>query len=36
MAGEDLRSIVRHIGKDNPNRAKRFGQELRDRTKPRV
>ena len=34
MAREDLRAIVRHIGKDNPTRAKRFGQELRDKTKP--
>lgn len=34
MAREDLRAIVRHIGKDNPTRAKSFGQELRDKTKP--
>lgn len=34
MAREDLRVIVRYIGKDNPARAKRFGQELRDKTKP--
>jgi addiction module RelE/StbE family toxin len=34
MAREDLRAIVRHIGKDNPTRARRFGQELRDKTKP--
>jgi addiction module RelE/StbE family toxin len=33
-AREDLRTIVRHIGKDNPARAKSFGQELRDKTKP--
>ena len=33
MAREDLRTIVRHIGKDNPTRAKRFGQELRNKTK---
>jgi toxin ParE1/3/4 len=33
MAREDLRAIVRHIGKDNPTRAKSFGQELRDKTK---
>ena len=34
MAREDLRAIVRYIGKDNPTRAKSFGQELRDKTKP--
>lgn len=34
MAREDLRSIVQYIGKDNPTRAKSFGQELRDKTKP--
>jgi plasmid stabilization system protein ParE len=34
MAREDLRAIVRHIGKDSPIRAKGFGQELRDKTKP--
>lgn len=34
MAREDLRAIVDYIGKDNPTRAKRFGQELRDKTKP--
>jgi len=34
MAREDLRAIVRHIGKDNPTRAKSFGQELRDKTLP--
>lgn len=33
MASEDLRSIVRYIGKDNPTRAKSFGKELRDKTK---
>jgi addiction module RelE/StbE family toxin len=33
MAHEDLRAIVRYIGKDNPTGAKNFGQELRDRTK---
>jgi addiction module RelE/StbE family toxin len=33
MAREDLRAIVRYIGKDNPTRAKNFGQELRDKTK---
>lgn len=31
MAIEDLRAIVRYIGKDNPTRAKSFGQELRDK-----
>ena len=34
MAREDLRAIVRYIGKDNPTQAKSFGQELRDKTKP--
>lgn len=34
MAREDLRAIVDNIGKDNPTRAKLFGQELRDKTKP--
>ena len=34
MAREDLRAIVRYIGKDNTTRAKNFGQELRDKTKP--
>lgn len=34
MAREDLRAIVRYIGKDNPARAKGFGKELRDKTKP--
>lgn len=34
MAREDLRAIVRHIGKDNPSRAKRFGKALRDKTRP--
>lgn len=33
MAREDLRSIVRYIGKGNPGRAKSFGTELRDKTK---
>jgi plasmid stabilization system protein ParE len=33
MASEDLRAIVRYIGKDNPAHAKRFGKELRDKTK---
>jgi plasmid stabilization system protein ParE len=30
----DLRSIVTHIGKDNPTAAERFGNELIQRTKP--
>jgi addiction module RelE/StbE family toxin len=30
LARADLRSIIRFIGKDNPARAKSFGQELRD------
>lgn len=34
MAREDLRAIVRYIGKDNPTRAKSFGRELRDKTQP--
>lgn len=34
MAREDLRAIVRYIGKDNPTRAKSFGKELRDKTQP--
>lgn len=34
MARVDLRAILCHIGKDNPARAKNFGQELRDKTKP--
>ncbi|NDZ18987.1 type II toxin-antitoxin system RelE/ParE family toxin [Variovorax sp. WS11] len=34
MAREDLRAIVRYIGMDNPTRAKSFGKELRDKTKP--
>lgn len=33
-AREDLREIVRHIGKDSPATAKKFGKELRDKTKP--
>jgi addiction module RelE/StbE family toxin len=33
MAREDLRGIVRNIGKDNPIRAKSFGNELRNKTK---
>ena len=34
MAREDLRAIVLHIGRDNPTRARSFGQELRDKIKP--
>ncbi|WP_295456527.1 type II toxin-antitoxin system RelE/ParE family toxin [uncultured Thiodictyon sp.] len=34
LARDDLRDIVRYIGQDNPTRARRFGQELRDKTKP--
>ena len=34
MAREDLRGIVRYLGKDNPTRARSFGRELRDKTKP--
>ncbi|MDP1653130.1 MAG: type II toxin-antitoxin system RelE/ParE family toxin [Rhodocyclaceae bacterium] len=34
MALEDLRAIVRYIGKDNPTRAKSFGKELCDKTRP--
>ena len=34
MAREDLRCIVRYIGRDNPTRAKRFGKELRAKVKP--
>ena len=34
MAREDLRAIIHYIGKGNPTRAKSFGQELRDKTKP--
>lgn len=33
-AREDLRAMVRYIGKDNPTRARSFGKELRDKTKP--
>lgn len=31
-AREDLRAIVAYIGRDNPARARSFGQELRDKT----
>ncbi|SFW37817.1 type II toxin-antitoxin system RelE/ParE family toxin [Nitrosovibrio sp. Nv17] len=33
-AREDLGAIVRYIGKDNPTRARSFGEELRDKTLP--
>lgn len=33
-AREDLRAIVAYIGKDNPTRARSFGEELRDKTQP--
>jgi len=33
-AREDLRGIVRYIGKDNPIGALSFGQELRNKTVP--
>jgi len=33
MALEDLRGIIRYIGKDSPTRAKTFGQALRNKTK---
>lgn len=33
-ASEDLRDILRYIGKDNPTRARSFGQELRGKTLP--
>lgn len=29
MAREDLRAIIRYIGKDDPTRAKSFGEEIR-------
>lgn len=34
QAREGLRAIVRYIGKDNPARARSFGQTLRDKTWP--
>lgn len=34
LARDDLRAIVRYIGKDNPTRARSFGKELRDKTRP--
>lgn len=33
MARDDLRAIVRYIGKGNPMRAISFGKELRDKAK---
>lgn len=33
MAKEDLRAIVRYIGKDNPIRAKSFSVEIRKKAK---
>ena len=33
-AREDLHAILAYIGKDNPTRARSFGQELRDKIKP--
>ena len=33
MASEDLRAIVRYIGKDDPTRARSFGKELQAKTK---
>ncbi len=33
MARDDLRAIVRYLGRDNPTRAKSSGQELRDKAK---
>ncbi len=33
-AREDLRAIVRYISKNNPTRARGFGQELHDKTLP--
>jgi toxin ParE1/3/4 len=33
-AREDLRAIIRYIGKDNPARARSFGQELCDKILP--
>ena len=34
MSRDDLLGIVRYIGKDNPVRARSFGKDLRDKTKP--
>ena len=34
MAGEDLLAIRPYIGKDNPTRARSFGEELRAKVKP--
>jgi addiction module RelE/StbE family toxin len=33
MAMEDLRAVVRYIGKEHPTRAKDFGEALRDKTR---
>lgn len=33
-ARDDLRAIIRYIGKDSLTKARRFGQELRDKTLP--
>ena len=33
-AREDLHAILAYIGKDNPTRARSFGQELRDKIQP--
>lgn len=33
-AYQDLRAIVAYIGRDNPVRARSFGEELRDRIMP--
>lgn len=32
LAEEDLLSIVRYIAKDNPARARSFGEEIKDKT----
>ena len=34
MAGEDLLAITPYMGKDNPTRARSFGEELRAKVKP--
>jgi toxin ParE1/3/4 len=34
MARDDLRSIVRYIGRDSPTRAVNFGKELRAKIEP--
>lgn len=33
-ARDDLRAIIRYIGRDNPSRARSFGEELRAKTEP--